>query len=132
MPLQVSTASPTSVADSLTHTSTPTFVVIYASVTDGRSWCGDCRAAEPFINAKFGQSEDVVRIIYAGQRDEYVALYHIYVSDEGRGSGGLMIDWLYRWRKQGNPWRQEPFSVTNLPTVIKVTGDVSVARETVG
>jgi hypothetical protein len=29
----------------------------------------------------------------------------------------------FRWRKADNPWRQAPFSVTNLPTIIKVTAD---------
>jgi hypothetical protein len=28
-----------------------------------------------------------------------------------------------RWRNADNPLRQEPFSVTNLPTLIKVTPD---------
>jgi hypothetical protein len=37
------------------------------------------------------------------------------------GWGGLTKP--FRWRKVDNPWRQAPFSVTNLPTIIKVTAD---------
>jgi hypothetical protein len=31
--------------------------------------------------------------------------------------------WRFRWRKADNPWRQAPFSVTGVPTLIKVTAD---------
>ncbi|KAF4633760.1 hypothetical protein G7Y89_g4356 [Cudoniella acicularis] len=96
MPLQVTSETPSAIASSLKSSpSKPAFLVVYASLTDGRSWCGDCRRAEPFVNAKFGGADDIVRVVYAGQRDE--------------------------WRKQDNPWRLEPFLVTNLPTLIKVT-----------
>ncbi|KAJ0148858.1 hypothetical protein CTA2_627, partial [Colletotrichum tanaceti] len=27
------------------------------------------------------------------------------------------------WRTKENPWRQAPFNVTNLPTLIKVSGE---------
>ena len=75
MPLQVSTESPAAVAESLQLSSTkPSFLVVYASLTNGRSWCGDCRQAEPFVNAKFADSPDVVKVVYAGQRDECVIL----------------------------------------------------------
>ncbi|TVY87097.1 Thioredoxin-like protein [Lachnellula willkommii] len=101
MPLQVSTESPSAIAQSLeSSSSTPSFLVVYASHVDGRSWCGDCREAEPLVDAKFADRADDVKVVYAGQKDE--------------------------WRKAENPWKQAPFSVTNLPTLIKVTGNASV------
>ncbi|OHE93999.1 hypothetical protein CORC01_10691 [Colletotrichum orchidophilum] len=75
----------------------PAYLVVYASHRNGRSWCGDCTAAEPYIEKKFSGSEDTVRVVYAGLPDE--------------------------WRTKENPWRQVPFNVTNLPTLIKVSGD---------
>ncbi|KAF4785958.1 hypothetical protein HER10_EVM0011892 [Colletotrichum scovillei] len=77
--------------------SKPAFLVVYASHRNGRSWCGDCTAAEPYIEKKFGGGEQTVRVVYAGLPDE--------------------------WRTKENPWRQAPFNVTNLPTLIKVSGD---------
>ncbi|TVY25727.1 Thioredoxin-like protein [Lachnellula hyalina] len=98
MPLQVSTESPSAIAQSLDSTSSqPSFLVVYASHVNGRSWCGDCRDAEPLVDAKFADRGEVVKVVYAGQQDE--------------------------WRKAENPWKQAPFSVTNLPTIIKVTGN---------
>jgi hypothetical protein len=36
----------------------------------------------------------------------------------------------HRWRTPENVWRKEPFSVTALPTIIKVNGDgVSLNQE---
>ncbi|CAL3968608.1 hypothetical protein PZA11_004635 [Diplocarpon coronariae] len=101
MPLEASSASAPDVEALLRSSATaakPCFVVVYASLgADGMSWCGDCRDAEPFVTRKFADSEDVVRIVYAGQRDE--------------------------WRSADNQWRQAPFSVRYLPTLVKVTGD---------
>ncbi|KAG4441430.1 hypothetical protein IFR05_003117 [Cadophora sp. M221] len=100
MPLKVSSESPSELAASLKAGATPSkpaFVVVYASLVNGKSWCGDCRDAESFVNSKFASGEDVVKVVYAGQRDE--------------------------WRKQDNPWRVAPFKITNLPTLVKVTAE---------
>ncbi|KAH6712370.1 hypothetical protein BKA61DRAFT_657752 [Leptodontidium sp. MPI-SDFR-AT-0119] len=100
MPLKVSSESPSELAASLKTSATaskPSFVVVYASLVNGKSWCGDCRDAESFVNSKFASGEDVVKVVYAGQRDE--------------------------WRKQDNPWRAAPFKITNLPTLVKVTAE---------
>jgi len=75
MPLQISTESPDAVAKCLQGTpSRPSFLVVYASLTNGRSWCGDCRNAEPFLSSKFAESKDVVTVVYAGQQAECVCL----------------------------------------------------------
>ncbi|KAH7348507.1 hypothetical protein BKA65DRAFT_427537 [Rhexocercosporidium sp. MPI-PUGE-AT-0058] len=100
MPLKVSSESPSELAASLKASATaskPSFVVVYASLMNGKSWCGDCRDAESFVNSKFASGEDVVKVVYAGQRDE--------------------------WRKQDNPWKAAPFKITNLPTLVKFTAE---------
>jgi hypothetical protein len=74
MPLQQTREAPTSLATSLPSAASTSqkasFLVVYASLTGNRSWCGDCRAAEPFLNKKFGVSEDVAKVVYAGQPAE--------------------------------------------------------------
>ncbi|KAK2625987.1 hypothetical protein QTJ16_004249 [Diplocarpon rosae] len=101
MPLHVSSEPASAVEAFLESSATasrPSFLVVYASRgADGQSWCGDCRDAEPVVNSKFADGEAVVKIVYAGQRDE--------------------------WRSAENPWRRAPFSITNLPTLVKVAGD---------
>lgn len=76
MTLHVSTTeSPAAIAESLESSgSEPSFLVVYASLTNGKSWCGDCRRAEAFINAKFADTANVVKVVYAGQRGECVTL----------------------------------------------------------
>jgi hypothetical protein len=75
MPLQVSTESPAAIAEGLRSSgSKPSFLVVYASLReDGKSWCGDCRDAEPLVTAKFADKAALVKVVYAGQKPEYVA-----------------------------------------------------------
>ena len=76
MPLQISTNSPIALASALqtgaAATAKPAYLVVYASLTNGKSWCGDCRDAEPLVQKKFEGGDQIVTVIYAGQRDEYV------------------------------------------------------------
>ncbi|KAL2064282.1 hypothetical protein VTL71DRAFT_4776 [Oculimacula yallundae] len=106
MPLKISSQSPSellaSIKASTTTSSKPTFAIIYASLTNGKSWCGDCRDAESFVNGKFASGGDVVSVVYAGQRDE--------------------------WRKLDNPWRAEPFEIAKLPTLVKYTVDGNIEK----
>lgn len=141
MPLQVSTESPAAIAKALQSSSSkPSYLVVYASLReDGKSWCGDCRNAEPLVNEKFAGRAETVKVVYAGQKPEYVTSGSPFFSSFQIPSGRLGNDswWrrvrrdtngltnIGRWRTDGNPWRQAPFLVTNLPTLIKVTGDVS-------
>lgn len=75
MPLHESTETPDEIAKALSQASlnpTPMFLVIYASRTDGRMWCGDCRDAEALVTEKFENWKDEVKVVYAGQKAEYV------------------------------------------------------------
>jgi hypothetical protein len=47
-------------------------------VVDGRMWCGDCRDAESFVNAKFGDSGKTVTVVYAGSKPEWVTLTFVH------------------------------------------------------
>lgn len=119
MPLQVSNESPDEIAKSFESVgSKPAFLVVYASQTDGRMWCGDCRDAEPFVKEKFANWSDVVRIVYAGQEPEYVHFLSLTSKIQ-------LTDMFDRWKQPENIWKQAPFAVTALPTIIKVTGKVS-------
>lgn len=68
-------SDPQAVADSLAaqaaSSQTAQFLMVYASITDGHSWCGDCRRAEPLVQAKFASAETPPRltVVYAGGRD---------------------------------------------------------------
>lgn len=73
MPLQPTPESPTTLATSLLSAPKPAFLIVYASKIDGRMWCGDCRAAEPLVSEKFADAEQVVKIVYAGEKLEYVS-----------------------------------------------------------
>jgi hypothetical protein len=71
MTIQVSNESPSTVAEALNSApSRPAFLIVYASLINGSSWCSDCRKAEPFINKKFSDNPEVVRIVYVGQKEE--------------------------------------------------------------
>jgi hypothetical protein len=73
MPLQVTTESPQAIAQALNSeasASQPAFLVVYASLTNGRSWCGDCRTAEPLVEKIFASTPETVRVAYAGQQGE--------------------------------------------------------------
>jgi Eukaryotic protein of unknown function (DUF953) len=76
MPLKFSTEGPDDVAKLLRSASTkPAYLVVYASAVDGRMWCSDCRDAEPFVNAKFGDSGETATVVYAGLKPEWVSAY---------------------------------------------------------
>ncbi|KAF2422212.1 hypothetical protein EJ08DRAFT_483972 [Tothia fuscella] len=97
MPLGVSSDDTGALVDFLEKTtSRPSFLIIYASPrpSDGLMWCGDCRRAEPLISEKFSKGSTNVRTVYAGTEVE--------------------------WRTLTNPYRQPPFSIEKLPTILKV------------
>jgi thiol-disulfide isomerase/thioredoxin len=126
MSLQVSTETPPAIAEFLEAHEKPSYLVVYASPrpSDGLSWCGDCRRAEPLITKKLSARADHVKIVHAGSEAEYVpATLYEMKSDERE-----QLTAMRRWRSPSNPWRQSPFLIAKLPTIIKVTesGDEGV------
>jgi len=76
MPFEVSNDLPLVLLQALTSTasdSRPSFLIIYASLTlEGKSWCGDCRQAQPVVDAIFAGTfvGTEVKVVYAGQQEE--------------------------------------------------------------
>lgn len=72
--LKMSSTKPQAVADAIAAraaaSQTPQFLVVYASIVNGKSWCGDCIAAEPLLNKKFaGEEAERLTVHYAGDRE---------------------------------------------------------------
>lgn len=84
MPLTESTASPKELAETLKNdakdSGASSFVAVYAShvpsATAGgqsQSWCGDCIAAEPLVEKKFGgKFGEKCWVVWAGDKAECV------------------------------------------------------------
>ncbi|KAF9531943.1 hypothetical protein CPB83DRAFT_891282 [Crepidotus variabilis] len=92
---------------SITHSALATvperFLVFYSSEVDGEMWCPDCRKVDTLVKDTFSQS----------------------------GPEGLILPFngdICRWRKPGNPYRTEPWSVSNVPTIIKLQDGKEVSR----
>lgn len=98
----MASTAPRAVADAVAalaaKNQAPHFLVVYASIVNGRSWCGDCIRAEPLIQEKFTAGEQSrLTVQYAGDKET--------------------------WRSPENEWRK--FGVPALPTLYKVTPDGS-------
>lgn len=72
MPLKQATLPSDELAKSLVEqaasTQEPQYLVVYASLVRGKSWCPDCQDAEPFVNKKFAGKD--AQLIYAGSVSE--------------------------------------------------------------
>ncbi|KAF5323542.1 hypothetical protein D9611_005618 [Ephemerocybe angulata] len=71
------------------------FIVFYSSVVDGQLWCPDCRDVDPLIKEVF-EPEDgpSALIVYVGNRQQ--------------------------WKTPDNIWRQEPWKITGVPSVVRL------------
>ena len=59
------------VAAQAAATQIPQFLMVSASLINGRSWCGDCRKAEPLIQKKFpGDEASRLTVQYAGTQEK--------------------------------------------------------------
>lgn len=70
----MSATNPQVVADGIAAraaaTQIPQFLVVYASIVNGKSWCGDCVAAEPLLKKHFsGEEAERLTIEYAGNKE---------------------------------------------------------------
>ena len=92
MTLATSQDSPSAIAASLNaNGAKPNYLIVYASPdASGRSWCGDCRKAEAFVEAKFGGDGLDARVVYAGLRDELVGALFYCLLPFGIGKVRLM------------------------------------------
>ncbi|KAF8140521.1 hypothetical protein EV363DRAFT_1151665 [Boletus edulis] len=73
------------------------FVFFSSRLPESNSlWCPDCRAVEDLIRKTFGSEQDPPSavIVYVGQRSE--------------------------WKAPDNVFRQDPWKVTTIPTIIKL------------
>lgn len=58
------------VAAQAAATNTPQFLIVYASIVNGESWCSDCRLAEPLLQERFANEEaQRLSIHYAGDQE---------------------------------------------------------------
>ncbi|PQE23651.1 thioredoxin 5 protein [Rutstroemia sp. NJR-2017a BVV2] len=82
----------------------PHYLIFFASLVEpsNQSWCGDCRDAEEPLRRRLGGTvleEGRVRLVYVGDRE--------------------------RWRstETRNEWKDEPWGIEKLPTVVKITAE---------
>lgn len=70
------------------------FVIFYSSEVDGKMWCPDCVAVDPLIQEIFSGSETPAALL-------------VYVGDRAQ------------WKSRDNKYRQAPYNVTGVPTIVK-------------
>jgi len=78
------------------------FIIFYASKVNGEMWCPDCRRVEGFVKETFSDTGPDGLIVYVGTRSE--------------------------WKSLGNKYRQDPWKITNVPTIVKVENGSEVGR----
>ncbi|TFK30947.1 hypothetical protein FA15DRAFT_699361 [Coprinopsis marcescibilis] len=70
------------------------FLIFYSSVVNGEMWCPDCRAVDSLIQETFGPDGPTALIVYTGTRQQ--------------------------WKTPANIFRQEPWNITGVPSVVRV------------
>lgn len=87
-------------------TKTPQFLLIMASLVDGKSWCGDCRAAEPLISQKFPQDEQPTRLTihYAGDKETCVSKSYLALAPPSK-RGEAASDCTTCIGQRGTDWK---------------------------
>ncbi|GAA6061894.1 hypothetical protein JCM10212_004712 [Sporobolomyces blumeae] len=98
-PPSASSQTPQSILSSVpasTSPSSPHFLVFLSSVdpSTGKMWCGDCRDVEQVVDKVVPQG-DQSQLVFVGERAE--------------------------WKDSNSPWRQPPFNLSAIPTIVKVT-----------
>ncbi|KAF7874205.1 hypothetical protein EAF04_002877 [Stromatinia cepivora] len=107
MPLSfpIFTDSPEVLQKSLGEATKPQYVIVFASLKPetNESWCGDCRRAEGPLSQKLDKAakEERVKLVY----------------------GGSQAEWRDLSPGKKSPWREEPWGIDRLPTVVKITGE---------
>ncbi|KAJ7193333.1 hypothetical protein GGX14DRAFT_589131 [Mycena pura] len=78
------------------------YIIFYASVENGKMWCGDCRAVDDVVQKTFAPNGPAAAIVYVGSKPE--------------------------WKAEDNVFRGEPFKVTDVPTIVKLKEKKELAR----
>ncbi|KAF8204029.1 hypothetical protein BJ912DRAFT_1052777 [Pholiota molesta] len=78
------------------------YVIFYSSVVDGEMWCPDCRAVEQLVKETFSDESLSGLIVYVGDRTQ--------------------------WKTPSNIYRQEPWHITSVPTIVKQIDGKEVGR----
>ncbi|KAF9055842.1 hypothetical protein BJ165DRAFT_1521811 [Panaeolus papilionaceus] len=78
------------------------FVIFYSSIVDGKLWCPDCVAVDNLVKEVFSEDGPAALIVYVGDRTQ--------------------------WRTPSNVYRNAPWHISNIPTIVKQEGGHEVAR----
>ncbi|GAA5857745.1 hypothetical protein JCM5353_001472 [Sporobolomyces roseus] len=92
-----SSQSPESVLSSIpssTSSNSPHYLVFLSSVdpSSGQMWCGDCRDTQQTIEKLVPDNQS--QLVFVGEKSE--------------------------WKSPDSPWRQAPFNLKAIPTIIRV------------
>ncbi|KDR85746.1 hypothetical protein GALMADRAFT_234806 [Galerina marginata CBS 339.88] len=81
--------------DNRTLTTVPErFIIFYSSIVDGEMWCPDCRVIDNLVKETFSAGGPEALIVYVGNRNQ--------------------------WKNPTNVYRQEPWKLTNVPTIVRL------------
>jgi len=78
------------------------FIIFYASIVDGEMWCPDCRRVEGLVKETFSDTGPDGLIVYVGTRTQ--------------------------WKTPDNVYRQPPWKISNIPTIIKLQDHHEIDR----
>ncbi|KAF8971733.1 hypothetical protein BDZ97DRAFT_1141472 [Flammula alnicola] len=101
MPLYVADGS----IDPLTLKTVPEhYIIFYSSIVHGEMWCPDCRAVEQLVKETFSNEDSGPEglIVYVGDRTQ--------------------------WKTPSNIYRQEPWHISSVPTIVKLIDGKEVSR----
>jgi len=79
------------------------FIIFYSSITDdGQMWCPECRAVEALVRNTFADDGPAALVVYVGSKTQ--------------------------WKSPSNIYRQEPWKITNVPTIVRLRAGQEVDR----
>ncbi|PPQ79409.1 hypothetical protein CVT25_002679 [Psilocybe cyanescens] len=78
------------------------FIIFYSSIVDGEMWCPDCRVVDKLVQNTFSQDGPAALIVYVGDRGQ--------------------------WKTASNAYRQEPWKITTVPTIVRLKDGEEEAR----
>ncbi|KAF8808135.1 hypothetical protein BYT27DRAFT_6604062 [Phlegmacium glaucopus] len=71
------------------------FIIFYASITENdQMWCPECTAVDNLVRNTFSEDGPAALVVYVGNR--------------------------MQWKSPLNIYRQEPWKITNVPTIVRL------------